>query len=114
MDDELPTAARTRIEEIVRRLAAGEVDGLRSEGVKGLEGDPLMWVREYPAELVPLPADVWAHPETGSLAYYDGSGWAVVVPMWTTSESPSDLSMEMSVIKRGRDLEFEIENIHVL
>jgi hypothetical protein len=114
INDDLPRSAQARIEEIVRRLAAGEVDALRSEGVKGLEGDPLLWVREYPAELVPLSADVWTHPEADSFAFDDGSGWAVVLPMWTTTESPSDLSLEMSVTKRGPGLEFEINNIHVM
>jgi hypothetical protein len=111
--DELPAPARPRIEEIVRRLAAGDIDGLRSEGVNGLDGDPLLWIREYPAKLVPLPADVWVHPETVTFAYDDRSGWAVVLPLWTTAESPSDLSLEMSVIKRGTGFEFEISSIHV-
>jgi hypothetical protein len=114
IDDELPAPARARIEEIVRRLAADDIDGLRSEGVKGLEGDPLLWVREYPAKLVPLPGDVWRHPEADAFAFDDESGWWVVLPIWTTAESPSDLPLEMSVKKRGSSLEFEIDNIHIM
>jgi hypothetical protein len=74
IDDELPAPARARIEEIVRRLAADDIDGLRSEGVKGLEGDPLLWVREYPAKLVPLPGDVWRHPEADASPLMTGAG----------------------------------------
>jgi hypothetical protein len=83
-------------------------------GVEGLEDDPLSWVREYPADLVPLPGDVWAHPGTDSFRFSDESGWAVVLPLWTTAESPSDLSLEMSVTKRGSDFMFETDNMHVM
>ncbi|WP_425564049.1 DUF7668 domain-containing protein [Pseudonocardia alaniniphila] len=55
-----------------------------------------------------------AHPGTDSFRFSDGSGWAVVLPLWTTAESLSDLSLEMSVTERGSDFIFEIDNMHVM
>ncbi len=72
-----------------------------------------MWVRRYGssgAQLVRQPEEIWEHPETDCQGRGDGSMW-VTMPLWTTQESPSDLSVECEISATGVVV---IEDLHVL
>lgn len=75
--------------------------------------EKLTWVRQYGstgATLVPPPEAIWSH-EWSDAVPVDSGGWHVVLPLWTTEESPSDLSMEVGTDAEGRA---KLLDIHVL
>ena len=79
----------------------------------GARPDLLLWVNDYGdhgAVLVPQPDAIWTHTYTGFDKRSDGSAYGVV-PLWTTEESPSDLSAEFEITRDGT---VEITNVHVL
>ena len=81
--------------------------------VGGSLPDLLVWVRQYGqdgASLIQQPTAIWTHSRT-SVTPVIGGGWVVVLPLWTTEESPSDLSAEILVTSEGRAT---IHDVHVL
>lgn len=81
--------------------------------VSGLRPDLLAWVREYGesgAELVMQPEDVWTHAWTDYAERADGTAYGSV-PLWTTKESPSDLSAAFEVAADGT---VRLTDVHVL
>lgn len=81
--------------------------------MNGRRPDLLVWVRNYGAsgaELVPQPEAIWDHPETDYLPRQDGTV-AIVVPLWTSEESPSDLSAELEITASGA---VALTDVHVL
>lgn len=81
--------------------------------VLGEHPEMLMWVHEYGddgATLVRQPEDIWTHRYTSVVAT-DAGGWHVTLPLWTTDESPSDLSAEFSI---GLDGGAHLDGVHVL
>jgi hypothetical protein len=81
--------------------------------VRGELPELLTWVRDYGpggAGLVAQPDEIWTHRESDATAMTSG-GWFVVVPLWTSEESPSDLSAELEITPDG---EARILDVHVL
>jgi len=75
--------------------------------------DLLTWVRQYGesgAQLVVQPEDIWAHRWTDYAERPDGTAYGSI-PIWTITESPSDLSAEFEIAADGR---VELTNVHVL
>jgi hypothetical protein len=67
--------------------------------VAGRRPDLLTWVREYGesgAELVVQPDDIWTHRWTDYGERPNGTAYGAL-PIWTTRESPSDLSAEFEI-----------------
>ena len=97
----VPPGLRPAVGAELERLVAGELPHL------------LTWVRDYGddgATLVPQPDAIWDHPGTDAVLTVDGS-WALALPLWTTQESPSDLSAHVTVSADGT---VTIEDVHVL
>ena len=97
------------IPERLRPVIRAALDAL----VAGGEPELLTWVKAYGpsgAELVQQPEAIWDHPDTDCLERGDSSAF-VVVPLWTTDESPSDLSAECEVTPAGVA---EVIGVHVL
>ena len=93
----------------LRPAIAAQLDAL----VRGELPELLTWVHGYGergAVLVPQPEEIWIYPESDAIPV-DGGGWSVVVPLWTTDESPSDLSAEIDVDADGNA---QIYDVHVL
>ena len=97
----IPEELREPIRAQLQRLVVGDLPDL------------LVWVNDYGksgATLVDQPDDVWSHPDSEAIATPDGS-WHVILPLWTTEESPSDLSADLAI---DRDLIVTILDVHVL
>jgi hypothetical protein len=80
---------------------------------EGRRRDLPVWVRNYGgsgAELVTQPEAIWGHPLTDYLLREDGTA-AIVVPLWTAEEPPSDLSAEFEMTTAGA---VELTDVHVL
>jgi hypothetical protein len=87
----IPASHRPALRAVLDRLTAGEFP------------EHLTWVRRYGrdgATLVRQPEAIWDHPRSEVLERDDGS-FAVTVPLWTTEQSPSDLSAELRVSSDG-------------
>jgi hypothetical protein len=110
----IPDPLRPVIADALTKIVAGDEESLRRDGILRNQGDLWLWVREYPAELVPQPAEIWTHRHSEAGELDDGSGWWVVLPMWTKEESPSDLSLEMTVLSTSQGLQAEVHNLHVM
>lgn len=81
--------------------------------VRGELPELLIWVHAYGesgATLTEQPEEIWTHPASSAIQVHDG-GWHVVLPLWTTDESPSDLSVEVIVEPDGSA---EVHDLHVL
>ena len=86
-----------------------ELDAL----VRGERPDSMVWVNRYGrhgATLVRQPDDIWTHEWAESHQVPDGT-WHVLLPVWTTDESPSDLTAEVHV---GLDGQARLYDLHVL
>lgn len=113
----VPEHLRPALEAVVRRLAAGDAEGLVRDGhVEHPDADLLMWVREYGndgATLVPLPPEAW--DEDDATASPQGEGeWSVELPLWTVEEGRSDLTLQADVTERPEGPFVVINDIHVL
>jgi hypothetical protein len=79
----------------------------------GTRPDLLTWVREYGesgARLVVQPDDILARRWTDYAERPDGTAYGSM-PIWTTTESPSDLSAEFEIAADGS---VELTDVHVL
>lgn len=115
-DEHVPVRFRPALEEIVRRLAAGEYEGVARDHSPhhGRNGHDLgMWVRDYPDELVPLPPEAWT---TSSAGRVDGEDdvWWVIVDLWGAAKGRTDLSLEATVRSASTSVIVEIDDLHVM
>lgn len=96
--ESVPGHLRPAVMEVLRRLVEGEMPEM------------LVWVREYGATLIDQPDGLWTHHRTYAIHASDGS-WNITLPLWTTEESPSDLSAEVIVNPAGAAV---VHDVHVL
>jgi hypothetical protein len=110
----LTPAIRDAVREVVDVLAAGRCDQLVSDRRAGrLTAEQLeRAVREYGRTLVALPEEVWALVQVYRLE--DGSGVVLEVPLWTTEEGRSDLTLSLTAYDRDGAVAIEIDDLHVL
>lgn len=94
------------VPESYREAIRRELDALTA----GERPDQLLWVREYPATLIRQPDEIWTHRESAVSMRSDGTAYGVL-PLWTTDESPSDLSVELEIDANGH---VTITDLHVL
>jgi len=97
----IPPQLRPAVAHELDRLVRGELPGL------------LHWVENYHANgaaLIAQPSAIWEHPQADAVQTPDG-GWHVIVPLFTESKSPSDLSAEVVVDPEGVA---SIHDVHVL
>jgi hypothetical protein len=81
--------------------------------VEGQLPEFLTWVHDYGthgAVLIHQPDEIWDH-RWSSATPMNAGGWYVVVPLWTTEASPSDLSAELIIEVDGT---CRIHGVHVL
>ncbi|SMO55864.1 DUF7668 domain-containing protein [Propioniciclava tarda] len=81
--------------------------------VQGDLPDLLVWVSRYGAAgatLIEQPLEIWTHPLTQFASRQDGSHFAAL-PLWTTTESPSDLTAEIEISTDGS---VTITDVHVM
>lgn len=88
------------VPEHLRLAVAAELDQL----VQGDRPDMMLWVLRYRprgepdrgATLIDQPDEVFDHRYIGVIEINDG-GWALDLPLWTTEEALSDLTVSMAV-----------------
>ncbi len=113
----MPERFRPLIAAVVARLADADYDGIRRDGLLGCDlpdNDFAMYVREYPATLVPLPEEAWSVDLSFVQPLDDGSGWYFLVDLWTREEGRSDLTLEGTLYESPDGPRLLIDNVHVM
>ena len=112
MSEAWPFEAQVR--ELVELLVRGDYAAIeRLTGGVRLRAEHLAdAVSEYGRRLV-IPS--WATVPLDVIEFADGSGWAIVVDLWTAEEGRSDLSLELTV-RRGHagTHRIEVDDLHVM
>ena len=116
MTDPVPERFREVLSTVVDRIAAGDFEGLKRDGIdQRPDADLSLWIRGYGetgATILPLPNEAWAHAQAWQ---NDEAGvWSVVIDLWTAEEGRSDLSLEATLIEAPSELLVQIDDIHVL
>jgi hypothetical protein len=114
---DVPARFRPGLAAVVERLAAGDYQGLKRDGIDPHpEADLSLWIRNYGtagATIVPLPEEAWASAEAVPVAARPGQ-WAVVLGLWTQEEGMSDLSVEATITESPDGISVVIDGLHVL
>jgi hypothetical protein len=117
VEEAVPERFRPVIAAVVAGIAAGEFERIQRDGFirsPAPDNDFAMWVREYPATLVPLPDEAWAAEYANVVPLEDGTGWSVALDLWSREEGRSDLTLEGTLHDTERGPRLLIDNIHVL
>ena len=71
-------------------------------------------LKEYsPGERPIMPPDSYLKEAADVYEYRDGSGWHVDINLWYP-DGESDLTLQLDIRKRGNQLAFIIDDLHVL
>lgn len=102
----------TDVRQVVTFLAQTDYSAIErlSGGVRMSSADLEEVVRQYGRTIVMPPMNA----KWDVVAHDDGTGWSVVVPMWTVEEGRSDLSLSLLVYNNGQNFRIEVEDLHVL
>ena len=112
MNDKIQKTARR----LVTMLAAHDFAGLESwsKGVRLTQSEMEAAIREYGRTLVVPPDRTIPELDVVKVTKADPERWSVDIPLWTTEEGRSDLTLEVTMIGSGRELmDVEIDDIHV-
>jgi len=105
---------------VIDLLVANDIRGLvrlaggtrfsTEEDILGLERE----LGLYGCTLVRPPPDAFKHMSVIEVANAYPRKWAITMPLWTSEEGLSDLSLELTLIARDDGFEIELDNVHVL
>jgi hypothetical protein len=110
----VPERFRAVVADAVALIAAGDLAALREHPrIRLRGGDPLIWVRSYPATVTALPPEAWDIADAIQSRDHTGT-WSIVVPLWTLQEGRSDLSLEATAQDLPSGPLITIDGIHVL
>jgi len=110
----LPPAALFELRRLVDDLAHSRWDTIQSDGRAGrlTAAELRRAVADYGRSLTPLPAEfpVDAYEIDGS-----PDSWAVDLPLWTTEEGQSDLTLQVTVqATDAGGVSLSVDDLHVL
>lgn len=111
----LDSRLRPAISELVEHIVSGDLEALEADGRAGrLTASELKRaIADYGRQLTSMPDDGWkfadCYPIEGSVAE-----WSVDLPLWTTEEGVSDLTLTMNIRIVSDGVTVRIEDLHVL
>ena len=113
----VPARFRPAVAAVVDRLAAGDYQGLKRDGIDPHPNvDLSLPIRNYGptgATIVTLPEEAWASADAIPIPGQPGQ-WAVVLGLWTQEEGVSDLSMLATVFESPGGISVVIDGINAL
>jgi hypothetical protein len=110
----VPERFRPVLAALIEMIAADDVAAVQASPViQARDSDPLLWARDYPGAVMPLPPEGW-EPAGAFQVSGQPRQWLVVIPLWTAAEGMSDLTLEATIEDRAEGPVVEIDNIHVL
>jgi hypothetical protein len=118
-DNPVPGRWRPALREVVHRLAGGDFDGLARDEILAPVGHPShvmirSTLNDYGDRLVDLPDDPWGWSDFTPSDHGQGR-YAIVLSLWTVSQSPSQLTLEADIDDRGPEgVQVQVIGAHVL
>ena len=110
----VPERFRPALSSLINMIANGDVAAMRnSPMIRAGQGDPLLWARDYPGTVVPLPPEGWNLADAIQVSGHPDR-LSVVIPLWTDNGGRSDLTLEAAIEDRAEGPVAEIGNIHVM
>ena len=97
----VPERFRPVLSALIDMIAEGDVAAMWAHpAIRVGGGDPLLWVRDYPAAVTSLPPQGW---DVADAMPVDGQPelWLAIIPLWTEAEGRSNLSLEATVEDRA-------------
>lgn len=99
---------------VVEQLSNGEYDALLSQVTsRASKEDLIRTIQEYGRTLVPPPDDAYESLDVISVDSADLPTWSVWIPLWTSEEGRSDLTLEMTIIEANGQLAIELDDLRV-
>jgi hypothetical protein len=71
-------------------------------------------ITEYGRRLVPPPENAIELMDVAKVRNASDNKWSITMPLWTQEEGRSDLSVELTLIHKGKSFAIELDDIHVL
>ncbi len=72
-------------------------------------------VSEYGRTIIPLPKEGYERLDIIEVSNSNPKEWSVNIPIYTSEEGLSDLTLELSLINNSTELyQIEVDNLHVL
>jgi hypothetical protein len=100
----------------VDQVARGEYESLMARCAKSrLTIDDLrIAIRDYGCTLVSPPSDAYENLDAVQVSDAAVPTWSVRVPLWTSEEGRSDLTLELTIALGTARPSIEIDDLHVL
>jgi hypothetical protein len=112
-----PGKFRDTVSALTDRLATGDYEGLcrLARASRLSSADVKRVVQDYGRHLIPLPSAALEAIDLVPVSNSHPQRWSIVVPLWTTEEGRSDLSLELTV-EDSSALAYavELDDLHVL
>ena len=117
MHSPIGAAMQTAIETAVGVLVIGDFVGLEklSQGRRLTAEEIRQAVAEYGHQLVAPPSFDAMRPNVVAVAGSSPPRYSAVVDLWSADEGRSDLSLELTLVRRSTGLfDIEVDTVHVL
>jgi hypothetical protein len=71
-------------------------------------------IADYGRHLIIPPEEAYSLMDVVEIRSTQQPRWSVTMPLWTLEEGRSDLLLELTVIRREKTFDIELDDIHVL
>jgi hypothetical protein len=107
---------RPPIRQVVELLANGRHAELeaRTNGVRLSAREMAKAIADYGRHLIIPPEEAYSLMDVVEIRSTQQPRWSVTMPLWTLEEGRSDLLLELTVIRREKTFDIELDDIHVL
>lgn len=105
-----------QVASIIQLLVNSKFEAIEqlTKGVR-LPADQIQYaIEQYGRKLVSPPVEAFELMDVIKVQGHEPQTWSVNMPLWTEEEGRSDLSIELTVIKKEGDWLIELNDIHVL
>lgn len=103
------------VEKVIGLLVSGKYDEIveTTKGIR-LDADSIDGaIRQYGRTLVMPPEEAYNYMDAIVVRGSTPQRWSVVMPLWTSEEGRSDLSVELTLQEKPGGFDVELDDIHV-
>jgi len=112
MNEQLRQPVREVIELLVTRRYA-ELEAL-TKGVRLSANEIGKAISDYGRQLIMPPDDAFRFLDATEVQGAQPPRWSATMPLWTSEDGRSDLSLELTLIRVQKTFDIELDDIHVL
>lgn len=105
-----------QIDPLIRLLAEGRFDSVEevTNGVRLAASDIKNALGRYGRTLVYPPSEAYELMDVIEVRSAGQRRWSIAMPLWTKEEGRSDLSIEVTIIRKAGEFVLELDDIRVL